>query len=288
MKVPLQGGPDLKRYANQLAAGINATAARSAKTTSSPAGAPAGFGERPDHALPVVDKAGNAVAVTYTLNTNLGGGIVAKGTGILLNNEMDDFRLARRGQRLWPGNGGEANAVAAGKRPSSMTPTLVLKDGKPTLVTGSPAARASSPRCCRPVVNTIDFGMNWPRPPPRRAFTTSGRPTSCAARCPGQRRHAGFSGQWGTTRAPRSSWGRTQTIQIRDGMLRCIRPAQPGRTEALAIEPTFRPRPPIPPSAAFFGRRAPGIRTGAFWPTSKFAIFQSIAPCRNDPSSAAE
>jgi gamma-glutamyltranspeptidase/glutathione hydrolase len=97
----------------------------------------------------VVDKAGNAVAVTYTLNTNFGSGIVATGTGITLNNEMDDFS-AKPGVPAYGLVGGDANAVQAGKRPlSSMTPTFVLKDGKPWLVTGSPGGHASSPCCSR-------------------------------------------------------------------------------------------------------------------------------------------
>jgi gamma-glutamyltranspeptidase/glutathione hydrolase len=96
----------------------------------------------------VVDKAGNMVAVTYTLNTNFGSGIVAAGTGITLNNEMDDFSAKPGVPNAYGVIGGDANAVQAGKRPlSSMTPTFVLKDGKPWLVTGSPGGRASSPPC---------------------------------------------------------------------------------------------------------------------------------------------
>jgi gamma-glutamyltranspeptidase/glutathione hydrolase len=124
---------------------------------------------------------GNAVAVTYTLNTNFGSGIVAKGTGILLNNEMDDFSAKPGVANAYGLVGGDANAVAAGKRPlSSMTPTMVLKDGKPVLVTGSPGGARIITTVLQTVVNTIDFGMNRPRPRPRRASTTSGRPTSCA------------------------------------------------------------------------------------------------------------
>src|SRR5690606_14668511 len=87
----------------------------------------------------VMDSQGNAVAVTYTLNTNFGSGIVAAGTGILLNNEMDDFAAKPGVANAYGLVGGDANAVQPGKRPlSSMTPTMVLKDGKPFLITGSP------------------------------------------------------------------------------------------------------------------------------------------------------
>src|SRR5690606_34691051 len=87
----------------------------------------------------VVDKDGNAVSVTYTLNTTFGTGIVAGNTGILLNNEMDDFSAKPGVPNVYGLVGGDANAVGPGKRPlSSMSPTIVVKDGKTWLVTGSP------------------------------------------------------------------------------------------------------------------------------------------------------
>lgn len=79
----------------------------------------------------VVDKDGNAVAVTYTLNTTFGTGIVAGNTGILLNNEMDDFSAKPGVPNVYGLVGGDANAVGPNKRPlSSMSPTIVVKDGK--------------------------------------------------------------------------------------------------------------------------------------------------------------
>ncbi|MFG3847041.1 gamma-glutamyltransferase [Escherichia coli] len=94
----------------------------------------------------VVDKDGNAVAVTYTLNTTFGTGIVAGESGILLNNQMDDF---------------SANAVGPNKRPlSSMSPTIVVKDGKTWLVTGSPGGSRIITTVLQMVVNSIDYGMN--------------------------------------------------------------------------------------------------------------------------------
>lgn len=109
----------------------------------------------------VVDKQGNAVAVTYTLNTYFGSGIVAGKSGILLNNEMDDFSAKPGTPNIYGLVGGEANAVQPYKRPlSSMSPTIVAKDGKTWLVTGSPGGSRIITTVLQMVVNSIDFGMN--------------------------------------------------------------------------------------------------------------------------------
>lgn len=97
-----------------------------------------------------MDKDGNAVAVTYTLNTTFGTGIVAGESGILLNNQMDDFSAKPGVPNVYGLVGGDANAVGPNKRPlSSMSPTIVVKDGKTWLVTGSQAVAGLSPRCCK-------------------------------------------------------------------------------------------------------------------------------------------
>ena len=98
----------------------------------------------------VVDRFGNAVSNTYTLNLSYGVGLIADGTGVLLNNELDDFAArARRAERVRAGRL-HANLPAPRKRPlSSMTPTIVLKDGKPYLVTGSPGGSRIISTCCR-------------------------------------------------------------------------------------------------------------------------------------------
>ncbi|WP_428944817.1 gamma-glutamyltransferase [Pantoea sp. FN060301] len=109
----------------------------------------------------VVDKQGNAVAVTYTLNTNFGSGIVAGNSGILMNNEMDDFSAKPGTPNVYGLIGGEANAVAPYKRPlSSMSPTIVAKEGKTWLVTGSPGGSRIITTVLQMVVNSVDFGMN--------------------------------------------------------------------------------------------------------------------------------
>jgi gamma-glutamyltranspeptidase/glutathione hydrolase len=109
----------------------------------------------------VVDKFGNAVSNTYTLNFSYGVGLVADGTGILLNNELDDFAVKPDAPNAYGLIGYEANAPGPGKRPvSSMTPTIVLKDGKPFLVTGSPGGSRIITAVLQVVVDVIDRGLD--------------------------------------------------------------------------------------------------------------------------------
>jgi gamma-glutamyltranspeptidase/glutathione hydrolase len=108
----------------------------------------------------VVDAAGNAVANTYTLNGAYGSGVTVPGTGFLLNNEMDDFTCVPGVPNLYGLIQGEANTVAPGRRPlSSMTPTMVFKDGKLRLVTGSPGGPTIINTVLQIVTNVVDFGM---------------------------------------------------------------------------------------------------------------------------------
>ena len=109
----------------------------------------------------VVDKWGNAVANTYTLNFSYGSGLVAKGTGILLNNEMDDFSAKPGVPNGYGLVGGDANAVEGNKRPlSSMSPTIVMKDGKPFIVTGSPGGSRIINTTLQIIMNVIDHNLN--------------------------------------------------------------------------------------------------------------------------------
>lgn len=109
----------------------------------------------------VVDSAGNAVSNTYTLNFSYGIGLVADGTGVLLNNELDDFTAAPGASNAYGLVGFEANLPGPGKRPlSSMTPTIVLKDGKAVLVTGSPGGSRIISAVLQVLINAIDFDMN--------------------------------------------------------------------------------------------------------------------------------
>jgi gamma-glutamyltranspeptidase/glutathione hydrolase len=108
----------------------------------------------------VIDRFGNAVANTYTLNFSYGVGLVADGTGILLNNELDDFAAQPGAPNAFGLIGYSANAPGPGKRPlSSMTPTVVLKDGKVFLVTGSPGGSRIITTVLQVIVNVIDRGM---------------------------------------------------------------------------------------------------------------------------------
>jgi gamma-glutamyltranspeptidase/glutathione hydrolase len=109
----------------------------------------------------IVDAAGNAVANTYTINFSYGAGLVAEGTGILLNNELDDFSAKPGVPNAYGLIGGDANAVEPDKRPlSSMAPTIVLKDGRPFLVTGSPGGSRIITTTLQIIMNVIDHGMN--------------------------------------------------------------------------------------------------------------------------------
>ena len=158
VKVPLKGLTS-KRYAEQLARGIAPDKARPAKEIK-PGQPQPHEGDQTTH-YSVADSQGNVVAVTYTLNLNFGSGIVVPGTGILLNNEMDDFAAKPGVPNAFGLIGGDANAVQPTKRPlSSMSPTIVLKDGKPWVVTGSPGGARIITTTLQTLVNMIDFGMN--------------------------------------------------------------------------------------------------------------------------------
>lgn len=123
---------------------------------------PKGFGESKETThYSIIDKDGNAVAVTYTLNGSFGAGVVADGTGILLNNEMDDFTQKPGVPNLYGLVQGEANAIQPKKTPlSSMSPTIVAKDGKPFMVIGSPGGSRIITITLEAIVNVIDHGMN--------------------------------------------------------------------------------------------------------------------------------
>ena len=168
----------------------------------------------------VVDKEGNAVAVTYTLNLNFGSGIVAGDTGILMNNEMDDFSSKPGVPNAFGLIGGKANAIEPNKRPlSSMSPTMVLKDGKPWLVTGSPGGARIITTVLQQIINAVDFGMN-----PAAATNT---PRFHHQWLPDELRlELGFSPDTvqlledaGYKVSIKPSMGRTQTIQIIDGTM---------------------------------------------------------------------
>lgn len=111
--------------------------------------------------ISIIDAQGNAVAVTTTLNNSYGSKTVVGGAGFLLNDEMDDFSAKPGVPNMYGAVGGEANAIEPGKRMlSSMTPTLVLKDGKPFLVVGTPGGTTIPTSVFQTIVNVIDFNMS--------------------------------------------------------------------------------------------------------------------------------
>ena len=158
VKVPLAGLIS-KAYAAHLRALISPDRARPAAEIR--AGEPQRYESDQTTHFSIVDGDGNAVSNTYTLNFSYGCGLVAEGTGVLLNNELDDFAAKPGAANAYGLMGGEANAPGPGKRPlSSMSPTLVFKDGKVELVTGSPGGSRIITTVLQIIVNVIDHGLN--------------------------------------------------------------------------------------------------------------------------------
>jgi len=148
-----------KAYGAQLAATIDMHKARDSRDVL-PGVEPMHESEDTTH-ISVMDKDGNVVSNTYTMNFSFGSGIAVPGAGFLLNNEMDDFSAKPGVMNAFGMLGGDANAVASGKRPlSSMTPTIVFADGKPWFATGSPGGSRIITAVLQTIVNIIDHGMN--------------------------------------------------------------------------------------------------------------------------------
>ncbi len=111
--------------------------------------------------ISILDRDGNAVSVTTTLNGLYGSKVVVAGAGFFLNNEMDDFSVKPGVPNMFGAVGGEANAIQPGKRMlSSMTPTIVLKRGKPYIIVGTPGGTTIPTSVFQTVVNIVDFGLN--------------------------------------------------------------------------------------------------------------------------------
>lgn len=109
----------------------------------------------------IADRWGNAVAVTYTLNDWFGAKVTAAETGVLLNNEMDDFTVKIGVPNIYGLVQGEANVIAPGKRPlSSMSPTILSKDGQPVMVVGTPGGSRIITAVLHSILNVVDYGMN--------------------------------------------------------------------------------------------------------------------------------
>lgn len=221
-----------KTYAAKQRALIDPARARPASEIA--AGDPAGYESPQTTHYSVVDRWGNAVATTTTLNFSYGSGIVAAGTGILLNNEMDDFSSKPGVPNAYGLIGGEANAIEPHKRPlSSMTPTIVLRDGKVFLVTGTPGGSRIITTTLQILLNVIDHGMN--------IAEATFAPRIHHQWLPDELRvESGFSldsRQLLETRGHRlvegDAMGGTQSILVRDGQL--FGAADPRRPDGLAL-----------------------------------------------------
>jgi gamma-glutamyltranspeptidase/glutathione hydrolase len=150
-----------EQYASRARARIDLTRAGNSRAMpgATPPGVPAG-GSHTTH-YSIADRFGNAVAVTYTLNDWFGARVTAAGTGILLNNEMDDFTSKVGVPNLYGLVQGEANKIEPGKRPlSSMSPTIVTRDGKPWMILGTPGGSRIITAVMLTMQNVIDFGMD--------------------------------------------------------------------------------------------------------------------------------
>jgi gamma-glutamyltranspeptidase/glutathione hydrolase len=158
VKIPLAGLIS-KAYAEHLRALIPPDRARSAVDIRP--GEPQRYESDQTTHFSIVDSEGNAVANTYTLNLPYGSGLVAEGTGVLLNDELDDFAAKAGAANVYGLLGGDANAPGSMKRPlSSMSPTLVFKDGKLVMATGSPGGSRIISVVLQIILNVIDHGLN--------------------------------------------------------------------------------------------------------------------------------
>jgi gamma-glutamyltranspeptidase/glutathione hydrolase len=148
-----------KDYARTLAAQIDMSRAGNPQSHGTPADV-IPISTHTTH-LSTADAEGNWVALTATVNTHFGSKVVIPGTGVVLNNEMDDFSAQPGATNYFGLVGGDANAIAPGKRPlSSMTPTIVLKDGKPILSVGAAGGPTIITSTLNIIINVLDLGMD--------------------------------------------------------------------------------------------------------------------------------
>jgi gamma-glutamyltranspeptidase/glutathione hydrolase len=146
-----------KTYADKIRATIDPAKAGNSKDVQQ--GTPPHEGMETTHSS-IVDAKGNAIAVTYTINALFGAGVIAGDTGFLLNDEMDDFTTKPGAANMFGLVQGKKNAIAPGKRPlSSMSPTIVMKDGKVLMVLGSPGGSRIISILVQTIMNVADHGM---------------------------------------------------------------------------------------------------------------------------------
>jgi gamma-glutamyltranspeptidase/glutathione hydrolase len=173
--------------------------------------------------LSILDAEGNAVAVTTTLNNSFGSKTVVGAAGFLLNDEMDDFSVKPGEPNMYGAVGGEANAIAPGKRMlSSMTPTLVLKEGKPFLVIGTPGGTTIITSVFQTIVNIIDFNLSTEDAVNKPKFHHQWLPDELFVETgfPDDVRKA--LQNMGYTVIPRGAIGRTEVIRVVNGRMEAV------------------------------------------------------------------
>ena len=149
-----------KDYACQLAQSIDPFTQRKVHSHGQPPDPQEIFASRHTTHIAAADREGNWVAITSTINTTFGSKVVVPGTGVILNNEMDDFAIAPGVPNAFDLIGAGQNAIAAGKRPlSSMSPTIVLRDGQPIMTLGAAGGPKIITQVATALVNVIDFGF---------------------------------------------------------------------------------------------------------------------------------
>jgi gamma-glutamyltranspeptidase/glutathione hydrolase len=167
----------------------------------------------------VVDGEGNAVAVTYTINGSFGAGVIAPGTGFFLNNEMDDFTVKSGTPNLYGLVQGEVNAITPGKRPlSSMSPTVVEKDGRALLVVGSPGGSRIITAVLESILNVVDYRMAPQKAVEAPRFHHQGLPDEIAYERAGLTPEtvAALTGM-GYKLVEQRPWGAVELIEIANG-----------------------------------------------------------------------
>lgn len=174
--------------------------------------------------LSVIDAYGNAVSVTTTLNGGYGSRTVVSGAGFLLNNEMDDFSVKPGVPNMYGAIGNEKNAITPGKRMlSSMTPTIVLKDGSPYLVVGTPGGTTIPTSVFQALVNILEFNMNADDAINKPKFHHQWLPDVVSVERDFPETVKKQLEAMGYSINPRGAWSRTEIIQIKD-------PLSPNRT----------------------------------------------------------
>lgn len=220
-----------KKYAASLREKINPTKATASATIAPGKILPYESNETTHFSI--VDKFGNAVSNTYTINFSYGSGIVVEGAGFLLNNEMDDFSAKPGVPNAYGLLGGEANKIEPNKRMlSSMSPTIVKKEGKNFLVTGSPGGSRIITTTLQVIMNVIDHGLNIQSSVAASRIHHQWLPDLLRVEEGLSRDTVKILGEMGHTVIKKPAMGAIQSIMVKDGMM--YGGADPRRSTGLA------------------------------------------------------